>query len=363
MQPRADEGAPRVQLTGLGHYLVSSGSACTSVLLTNMAETVKTRLQLDGEGAAKGAARQYRGIGHAFSSIYRNEGIRGLQAGLVPAIIYQAVMNGTRLGAYEPLQRAYVKGWQALRSGVSGQSEDAVAFHVADVPTVIRAAAGATSGAIGAAAGSPVFLVKSRLQAQSAFFSTAEARTAYKGMADGLAQIYRADGAKGLFRGINAAVPRVMVGSATQLVTYDGATDLLSGRRAERRRALAAGAAAASSASPTAAPPLPAAAVLSGVPLHITASLISALATVTIMNPLDVVATRLYQSAGHNTQYAGVWDCGAQTVAKEGLGALMKGWQAQMLRLAPHTVLSFVLLEKARAALLQLQPPALTREA
>lgn len=343
----ASQSAPPVQLTGLGHYLVSSGSACTSVLLTNMAETVKTRLQLDGEGAARGAPRQYRGIGHAFAAIYRQEGIRGLQAGLVPAIIYQAVMNGTRLGAYEPLQRVYVAGWQRLREG-GGRNDGGAAFHVADVPTAIRAAAGATSGAIGAAAGSPVFLVKSRLQAQSAFFATAEAKTAYKGMVDGLTQIYRADGLRGLFRGINAAVPRVMVGSATQLVTYDGATDVLSGRAAARR----------ATAEGAASPPPP---LLTGVPLHITASLASALATVTIMNPLDVVATRLYQSAGHRTQYSGVWDCAAQTVRREGPRALMKGWQAQMLRLAPHTVLSFVLLEKARAALLQLQPPGLTR--
>ena len=38
----------------------------------------------------------------------RTDGLRSLQAGLVPAMMYQFVMNGLRLGTFAVLERA---GW------------------------------------------------------------------------------------------------------------------------------------------------------------------------------------------------------------------------------------------------------------
>lgn len=97
----------------------------------------------------RGGARQYRGIFHALTTIARLEGVRGLQAGLWGALAYQLFMNGTRLGLYDPIQRA-------LRRA-SGADEGSV---------LLKAASAATSGAIGATLGSPIYMVKSRLQAQ-----------------------------------------------------------------------------------------------------------------------------------------------------------------------------------------------------
>lgn len=110
-------------------------------------EVVKTRLQLDGEGVGK--SRQYKGILDAFSSIGRKEGVRGIQAGLSGALVYQVAMNGMRLGMYEPVQRALVK-----LTGVDPSS------------VLLKASSGALSGALGATLGSPIYMIKSRLQAQ-----------------------------------------------------------------------------------------------------------------------------------------------------------------------------------------------------
>jgi solute carrier family 25 protein 34/35 len=66
-----------------------------AVLFSNIPETIKTRLQLDGE-LADPKARQYKGIVDAFRKTWQYEGIRGLHAGLVPALMYQAIMNGLR---------------------------------------------------------------------------------------------------------------------------------------------------------------------------------------------------------------------------------------------------------------------------
>jgi solute carrier family 25 protein 34/35 len=64
--------------------------------------------------------------------------------------------------------------------------------------------------------------------------------------------------------------------------------------------------------------------------------------------PLDVISTRLYQSQGRATTYSGPLDCAMQTVRAEGWAALQKGWLAQYSRLGPHTVLTFLFLEKLR---------------
>jgi solute carrier family 25 protein 34/35 len=89
---------------------IGSGSlaATGAVFITNMPETIKTRMQLDGEaskqsGRSKG--RQYANIFDAYKKIVRQEGFRALQAGLGPAIGIQMIMNGLRLGLFEPIQR------------------------------------------------------------------------------------------------------------------------------------------------------------------------------------------------------------------------------------------------------------------
>lgn len=49
----------------------------------------------------------------------------------------------------------------------------------------------------------------------------------FQGVSDAFATIYRREGLLGLWRGVNGAVPRVMVGSAAQLATFSSAKDRL----------------------------------------------------------------------------------------------------------------------------------------
>jgi len=305
-------------LTAPASVCVSAASACLAVLWSNMFETVKTRLQLDGEGAA--ATRQYRGVVHATAAIFRAEGLRGLQSGLGAALGYQALMNGLRLGCYEPVLRAY----RAAAGPREPGAEASAGASAGDV--ALRAAAGASSGALAAAVASPLYLVKNRLQAESAHFAARE-RHGYTGLAHGLRTVWAREGLRGLFRGVDGAIPRVMVGSAVQLTTYDTARAALAAR--------------------TDWPP-------GGLATTLAAAAVSSLVTVTAMNPLDVVSTRLYQSGGRATSYAGPLDCARQTWRAEGITAFFKGWSAQYLRLGPHTVLCFVALEALKPLVLRI---------
>ncbi len=118
--------------------------------------------------------------------------------------VYQMILNGCRLGFYEP-----------LRKGVT-----TAIFKDANVQSLgVNIFSGASSGILGAAAGSPFFLVKTRLQSYSPFLPVGT-QHGYKNALDGLQQIGRNEGIKGLYRGVGAAMVRTGFGSSVQLPTY-----------------------------------------------------------------------------------------------------------------------------------------------
>lgn len=114
------------------------------------------------------------------------------------------VLNGFRLGMYEPMRYHLTS---AIYSNAQVQSLGINIFS------------GAASGVIGAAAGSPFFLVKTRLQSYSPFLPVGTQHK-YHNAVDGLRTIYRGEGVSGLYRGVGAAMVRTGFGSSVQLPTY-----------------------------------------------------------------------------------------------------------------------------------------------
>lgn len=162
-------------------------------------------MQLQGELQQKGKTPLlYKGPVHGVGVILRNEGLRGIYRGLGTAYVYQIPLNGCRLGFYDP-----------MREGLASLFlQDAKAQNLA-----INMFCGATSGIMGAAAGSPFFLVKTRLQSYSPFLPVGTQHK-YRNGWDGLSQIWRAEGVRGLYRGVGAAMIRTGFGSSVQLPTY-----------------------------------------------------------------------------------------------------------------------------------------------
>jgi len=191
--------------TTIGAFIAGGIAACGAVTATHPFETVKIRLQLQGELQSKEVAvKKYRGVLHGVSVIIKNEGLKGIYRGLGCAYIYQILLNGCRLGFYEPLRAT-------LTSAI---------FHDPKVQSLgINVFSGATSGILGAMAGSPFFLVKTRLQSYSPFLPVGTQHI-YRNAFDGLSQIYRTEGVKGLYRGMGASMVRTGAGSSVQLPTY-----------------------------------------------------------------------------------------------------------------------------------------------
>ena len=65
-------------LSTFGGFTAGALAACGAVTVTNPMEVVKTRLQLQGELAAKGQVKKvYTGVFQALRIIAMNEGIKG----------------------------------------------------------------------------------------------------------------------------------------------------------------------------------------------------------------------------------------------------------------------------------------------
>ncbi|KAI8601358.1 mitochondrial oxaloacetate transport protein [Dissophora ornata] len=296
-------------------FLAGGIAACGAVTITNPAEVIKTRLQLQGElmRQAPGTTRIYTNFAQAFAHIAKHEGIRGLQRGLGCAYMYQIMMNGTRLGLYDPIKHSI----HSLMKTDPNKNNN-----------FVNIAAGGTGGVLSAALASPLFLVKTRLQSYSSHeASRVGHQHYYRHTFDALRHIYKTEGLRGVYRGVDASMMRTGAGSAVQLPLYDEV----------KRKMINVGG------------------LENGALCHGLSSLISGFFLCIVMNPFDIISTRMYNQAPDpltgrgGMLYKSPLDCAVKTIKAEGVKALYKGFTAHYLRIGPHTIFTFVFMEQVKA--------------
>lgn len=291
-------------------FALGALACCAACVFTNPLEVVKTRLQLQGELCSRGSyQRHYRGVLQALWVVGRTDGVKGLQKGLSVGLIYQGMMNGVRLGTYSYSEALGI-----------------TSFHGGSLLS------GALAGALGAFIASPAYLVKTHLQAQTVQAIAVGHQHNHLGVSDAFVTIYRREGLIGLWRGVNGAVPRVMVGSAVQLATFTSAKEWVSQSQLfTSNKFLTA----------------------------LIAAMISGVAVAISMTPFDVISTRLYNQPVDELRkgrlYHGFSDCLVKVCQTEGVLGLYKGMGPVFLRLAPHTVLSMVFWDMLRQQVLKNQ--------
>ena len=186
--------------------------------------------------------------------------------------------------------------------------------------------------ALGAVAGNPFFAIKTRMQV----YSTSQAlRVGTQHTPDGLFRtlknIYREEGIRGYFRGIDAFIPRVMFYGAAQLASYDAIKTRLSNW-----------------------PSGPPWATKNGFPQHALCGFFAAIISVTVIQPFDFIAVRMQnQNVDPITKrgllYKSPWDCLTKSMQTEGgIRAVFKGYPANAIRFGPYTVLVFIFVERFR---------------
>ncbi|XP_029643741.1 solute carrier family 25 member 35-like [Octopus sinensis] len=285
-------------------FILGGLSSSGAGLFTNPLEVVKTRMQLQGELKAKGLYTvHYRHVFHAFYTIAKNDGFLALQNGLVPALWYQFFMNGVRLGSFQIFDNM----------GFTRGKDGRVSF-----PQSVLA--GALAGCIGAAVGSPFYMVKTQLQAQATEAIAVGYQHKHYGLIQGLSTTYRDFGICGMWRGVSGALPRVTIGSAIQLSTFSTSKAFIVNTKI-----------------------FPSNSWLNA----LLASMISGVLVTLFMTPFDVVSTRLYNQGidanGRGLYYSGPLNCFSKIFKSEGIWGFYKGWGPSFTRLVPHTILSLVL--------------------
>mmetsp|Transcript_2537 Transcript_2537/g.7326 ORF Transcript_2537/g.7326 Transcript_2537/m.7326 type:complete len:276 (+) Transcript_2537:3-830(+) len=249
-----------------------------------------------------GVPNPYRNPVSALIHIGRSEGVRGLQRGLGPACLWQFSNVSVRFGVYSAAKT------------VTGIGDSSASPFVKWVKSLGLAA---VSGGFAALASNPFFIVKTRFQAEEA---------PSVGAAGELMSILRVDGPAGLFRGLSAFAPRVIVASAVQLSTYDAIKAAVVQRTGLHRDSLG---------------------------TVLASSFLTGIAVVLAMQPFDFAATRLVNSrsvaeSGGAALYKGPFDVMRQTIRDEGLSGLYRGGTANYLRFGPYCVLVFVFVEQLR---------------
>ncbi|XP_022819723.1 solute carrier family 25 member 35-like isoform X1 [Spodoptera litura] len=289
--------------------LMGGTSAMFASMFTNPIEVVKTRLQLQGELKARGKhAVFYKNVPHAIFVVGKNEGLGALQRGLTAMLGFQFFLNIFRLGSFRMAER------RGILKDASGATSLLKGAGVAGV-----------GGALGSIAGTPFYLVKTRLQAQAAKAIAVGHQHKGTSTSGALIEIFRNEGFKGLFRGVGPQIPRGMAGSASQILSFTYAKEWLRAHNWFTQYPLM---------------------------LSFFGANLGGIVMTLCLNPFDVIATRLcnqpVDANNKGTLYKGMIDCGYKMIRYEGPRSLYKGLTANYIRLGPHTVILLMCWDKLK---------------
>ncbi|EDW77226.1 uncharacterized protein Dwil_GK22254 [Drosophila willistoni] len=280
-------------------FVLGGLASVGATFFTNPIEVIKTRIQLQGELAARGTyVEPYKGIVQAFVTVAKNDGMLGLQKGLAPALCFQFIINSFRLSIYST---AVEKRWMHNKQG--------------EISYGLGLMWGAIGGVVGSYCSSPFFLIKTQLQSQAAKQIAVGFQHEHSSMSDALRQIWQKNGIVGLWRGSVAALPRAAVGSGAQIATFGKTKSLLQEYDLVTQPSCN----------------------------SFCAGLIAGSIMSVAITPPDVITTRLYNQGvdaqGRGLLYKGWLDCFLKIFKAEGVYGMYKGFWANYLRIAPHSTL------------------------
>ncbi|KAI8341652.1 mitochondrial carrier domain-containing protein [Chlamydoabsidia padenii] len=269
-------------------FYFGGAASCIAAIVVHPFDLTKVRLQ-----NSKGSGNQ--GMFATMVKIARTEGPLQLYAGLSASILRQATYSTVRFGGYEKMKRIVSKDkdpnvWQML-------------------------VASSTAGALGGACGNPGDVVNVRMQYDGQL--PVQQRRNYKHALDGVVRIAREEGVASLFRGLGPNMNRAILMTSSQCVSYDTFKDLL----------------------------LRYSPLQDGLILHFTSSTLAGLVATTVCSPVDVIKTRIMTASSSDRKMSSL-NVMSSMYRNEGLASFFKGWTPAFIRLAPQTIITFVVLEQ-----------------
>ena len=278
---------------------IALAAGCGASCCVHPLDVARVNLQVDQTGA-----RVYRGTLHCIRSIVERQGVRGLYSGISAGMLRQVTYGGPRMALYPALV-------QAATPPGEGQT--------LSLPK--RFACGAMAGGVASLMGVPSEVSLVRMTADMKLAHDDPARRNYTSVVDALLRILREEGVGKLWEGTGPTVGRAVLLNAGQLAVYSQAKETIRLRIG-----------------------------LDGIPLQFFSSLVASVVAVGLSCPADVLKSRL-QNASPG-EFAGTVDCARQIVKSEGMLAFWKGYTPATIKLAPHTVISFIILDNLSKLLL-----------
>ncbi|CAJ0565570.1 unnamed protein product, partial [Mesorhabditis spiculigera] len=271
----------------IGRWYFGGLASAGAACCTHPLDLLKVHLQTQQAGKVS--------LGQMAVKLYKSDGIFAFYNGLSASLLRQLTYSTTRFAVYETLKKQY-------------PSEQ-------NLPFLQKALLAGISGALGGLVGTPGDLVNVRMQ-NDVKLPPAERRN-YKHAVDGVVRIVREEGVQRLFNGATMATSRAILMTIGQLAFYDQIkqTILASGLAEDN------------------------------LVTHFSSSITAASIATLMTQPMDVLKTRMMNATPG--QFKSIADCFFFT-AKLGPAGFFKGFVPAWVRLAPHTVLTFIFFEQLR---------------
>ncbi|XP_022228834.2 mitochondrial uncoupling protein 4C-like [Drosophila obscura] len=291
-------------------YLNTFLGATNAEFFTYPMDVTKTRLHLQGEAAEKSAQGGVRrGMLGTAVGMAREEGVRGLYAGLSAMIIRNLFFNGLRVVFYDCLRQRL-----AQVDAASGK----------DVLTVSRGfAAGCLAGCAAQFIANPLDIVKVRMQMEGrrrALGFPARVSNVRQALGDA----YQHGGLRSLWKGCGPSCARAMLMTAGDTACYD-----LSKRQFMAWLQMP-----------------------DGLLIQFLSSVTAGFAASALSTPTDVVKSRIMNQPtdkmGNGLHYKNAFDCYIKLISQEGPTAMYKGFIPCWVRIGPWSVVFWFTFENLR---------------
>lgn len=166
--------------------------------------------------------QQYRGIYHALTTVFREEGARALYKGWLPSVIGVIPYVGLNFAVYESL-----KDW-LVKENPFGLVQDN------ELSVTTRLACGAAAGTVGQTVAYPLDVVRRRMQMvgwkDASTVVTGDGKKIaleYTGMVDAFRKTVRYEGFRALYKGLVPNSVKVVPSISIAFVSYEVVKDLL----------------------------------------------------------------------------------------------------------------------------------------
>lgn len=143
-------------------------------------------------------------------------------------------------------------------------------------------------------------------------------RRNYKNAVEGLYRMTKEEGWRSLFRGVWPNSMRAVLMTASQLASYDSFKSLLLTRTS----------------------------LTDNLTTHFSASILAGFVATTVCSPVDVIKTRVMSAKSTE----GLVMLLARIYREEGVRWCFRGWVPSFVRLGPHTIATFMVLEQHKKA-------------